>query len=168
MVKNALTNTEGTANYNLAVNATVLLFNRSGMPAAWTLTDVNGNYVFTEIPYDTYKVVSETASAYASSEVVISTAQSTANRDLMLKSTDEITGITLPENTAVSLFPNPVKDKLTVSVVQEDVISIYNLNGQLNFHDKLNRGINTLDLSDIASGIYIARIGGKSFKLIKL
>lgn len=168
MVKNALTNTEGTANYNLAVNATVLLINRSGMPAAWTLTDVNGNYVFTEIPYDTYKVVSETASAYASSEVVISTAQSTANRDLMLKSTDEITGITLPENTAVSLFPNPVKDKLTVSVVQEDVISIYNLNGQLNFHDKLNRGINTLDLSDIASGIYIARIGGKSFKLIKL
>ena len=86
----------------------------------------------------------------------------------MLKSTDEITGITLPEITAVSLFPNPVKDKLTVSVVQEDVISIYNLNGQLNFHDKLNRGINTLDLSDIASGIYIARIGGKSFKLIKL
>ena len=167
MVKNALTNTEGTANYNLAVNATVLLINRSGMPAAWTLTDVNGNYVFTEIPYDTYKVVSETASAYASSEVVISTAQSTANRDLMLKSTDEITGITLPEITAVSLFPNPVKDKLTVSVVQEDVISIYNLNGQLNFHDKLNRGINTLDLSDIAAGIYIARIGGKSFKLIK-
>ncbi len=167
MVKNALSGTEGIPNYNLAVNATVLLLNSFSLPVAWTLTDINGNYVFNDIPYGTYTVLTETAAAYASTVVVISSTQTTANRDMMLKGTDEATGINRQENTSVSVFPNPVKDKLTVSVVQDETISIYNLDGQLNYRSQLSRGINTIDLSYMTAGVYIARIGGKSFKLIK-
>ena len=167
MVRNALMNTEGTANYNMAVNATVLLFNKSNAVVAWTLTDVNGNYVFTDIPIDTYTVVSETASAFASTSVVLTAGQSTANRDLMLKSTEGTTGISEPVNPVISLYPNPVKDKLTIELVQESEISIYNLNGQLHNQRQLNAGINTVDLSNMSAGVYIARIGTKSFKLIK-
>ena len=167
MVRNALMNTEGTANYNLAVNATVLLFNKSNDVVAWTLTDVNGNYVFTDIPLDTYTVVSETASAFASTSVVLTAGQSSANRDLMLKSTEGTTGISEPVNPVLSLYPNPVKDKVTIVLAQESEILIYNLNGQLHNHRQLNAGINIVDLSNMTAGVYIARIGAESFKLIK-
>ncbi len=167
MVKNALMNTEGIANYNLAVNTTVLLLNRYNTVVAWTLTGVNGNYAFTDIPLDTYTVLSETASAVASSAVVLSTDNSVANRDLMMRSNDGVTGLTVPENIVLSMFPNPVKDKLTVTMVQEAEISVYNLSGQLHIRQQLNTGSNTMDMSNMSAGVYIVRIGGKSFKLIK-
>ena len=167
MVKNALMSTEGIANYNLAVNTTVILFNRANAPVAWTLTDVNGNYVFTDIPLDTYTVEAETASAYASTGVALSTDNSVANRDLVMKSNDGVTGWNVAENTVLNLFPNPVRNKLSVTMAQQAEISVYNLNGQLHIRQQLNAGSNTLDLSSMPAGVYIVRIGGKSFKLIK-
>ena len=167
MVKNALLSTEGIANYNLAVNTTVILFNRANAPVAWTLTDVNGNYVFTDIPLDTYTVEAETASAYASTGVALSTENSIANRDLVMKNNDGVTGWNVAENTVLNLFPNPVRNKLSVTMAQQAEISVYNLNGQLHIRQQLNAGSNTLDMSSMPAGVYIVRIGGKSYKLIK-
>lgn len=167
IVKNALSNTEGTANFNIAVNTTVLLLDRQNTVIAWTLTDVNGNYAFTDIPLDTYTVVSETASASATSAVSLTSGQSIVNRDLILKSNEGATGFSIPENTVLSLFPNPVKEKLSITLTSESIANVYSLSGQLHIRKQLNTGSNTLDMSNMPAGIYILRIDGKSFKLIK-
>ena len=85
----------------------------------------------------------------------------------MLKSTEGTTGISEPVNPVLSLYPNPVKDKVTIVLAQESEILIYNLNGQLHNHRQLTAGINIVDLSNMTAGVYIARIGAESFKLIK-
>ena len=84
-----------------------------------------------------------------------------------MKNNDGVTGWNVAENTVLNLFPNPVRNKLSVTMAQQAEISVYNLNGQLHIRQQLNAGSNTLDLSSMPAGVYIVRIGGKSFKLIK-
>jgi hypothetical protein len=167
LVKNALMNTNGSADYNLAVNATVLLLNSKNLPVAWTLTDVNGNYVFNEIPLDTFTVVSETASAYAASTVRLTTENNPVKAVLVMKNLQYSTGLINPENSMQGIFPIPAKDKLTVTVIENSEINIYNLAGQLLLRHNLTAGVNTLDLTTISKGVLIVKIGNNAFKLIK-
>jgi predicted RecA/RadA family phage recombinase len=152
---------------NFAINTPVILLNSNGEPVAWTLTDEYGNYTFENIALDTYKILSETASAEGDSYVNLSPGSSTANTDLVLKGLQSYTGITNPENVVLSLYPNPVSDKLIVILKEAGNISIYNVMGQMLLNKKLNQGINVLDLSAINKDIYFARIGGTTIKLMK-
>ncbi len=77
------------------------------------------------------------------------------------------------EKIGVQVFPNPIKDKLTVKVpdLSNSVIEIYNLNGQLLRQDILLKTSTDVDLKLLSSGIYILRIrtdqGIGTMKLIK-
>ena len=152
---------------NSAINTPVVLLNSNDEPVAWTLTDLYGNYTFENIALDTYKILSETASAEGDSYVNLSPYNSIVNTDLMLKGLQTYTGITNPENVVLSLYPNPVSDKLIIVLKEACNIGIYNVMGQMLLNKTLTQGINVLDLSSINKDIYFARIGGTTIKLIK-
>ena len=152
---------------NSAINTPVVLLNSNDEPVAWTLTDLYGNYTFENIALDTYKILSETASAEGDSYVNLSPYNSIVNTDLMLKGLQTYTGITNPENIVLSLYPNPVSDKLIIVLKEACNIGIYNVMGQMLLNKTLTQGINVLDLSTINKDIYFARIGGTTIKLIK-
>ena len=62
----------------------------------------------------------------------------------------------------ITIFPTPVKDKLTVSLpVQKNniIYSVYNANGKLILKDELKEiSIFELDLSNQAKGIYFIHL----------
>ncbi len=76
----------------------------------------------------------------------------------------------------VMLYPNPSKDVFTIDLTQEIVeynsVSIYNLLGKKVYSSTINpKEINTINLSDLADGYYLARLenqaNSKVLKLIK-
>lgn len=150
-----------------AINTPVILLNSNGEPVAWTLTDLYGNYTFENIALDTYKILSETASAEGDCSVNLSPYNSIVNTDLMLKGLQSYTGINNPKNVVINLYPNPVSDNLIIILSEAENVSIYNVMGQMILNKRLTQGINVLDLSSMNKDIYFARIGGTTVKLIK-
>ena len=70
------------------------------------------------------------------------------------------TGITEVEAAQISLYPNPVKDELTVSVprnLDNGHLEIYNLIGSKVYSQPLT-DTKAFDVSNLESGIYMARI----------
>jgi hypothetical protein len=152
---------------NSAINTPVMLFNSSSEPVAWTTTDAYGNYTFENIQFDTYKIVSETASAEGESNVSLTSGNSTANADLLLKSSQTQTDIVNPGDAVINVYPNPVVDKLTITLAVSEKIDIYSATGELLIHQNLTSGDNTVDLSAINKGVYFAKIGKATIKVIK-
>lgn len=167
LVNNGLQKTLNDPMNNLAVNTPVILYNSNNEPIAWTTTDAYGNYTFENIPFDTYKIVSETASAEGESNVSLTSGNSTANADLLLKSSQTQTDIVNPGNVVLNVFPNPVADKLTITLTESKKIDIYSATGELLIHQDLKSGDNTVDLSAINKGVYFAKIGKATIKVIK-
>ena len=151
----------------IAMNTPVVLYNSTNEPVAWTVTDMAGFYVFENIALDTYKVVSETAAAIGESNVVLSDNNSAANADLLLKNQQTDTGIENIENGVINTYPNPVIDYLNIEVKDASTIKIYNVIGKMLFNENLNSGLNTLDLSTIREGVYIAKIGKITQRIVK-
>ncbi|MAX78768.1 MAG: hypothetical protein CL843_01155 [Crocinitomicaceae bacterium] len=59
--------------------------------------------------------------------------------------------------TNMQLYPNPAKDMVTVELTEKSQVSIYNVQGQLQFRKTLPAGANTLPLDQLSSGIYIVK-----------
>jgi len=81
---------------------------------------------------------------------------------------------TFKEDVQLSVFPNPVVDYVTVRFNTEnnDVpVYVYTLGGQLVYTDNASRytGANvvTVDFSSFNTGIYLVKVGGSTFKVIK-
>jgi Secretion system C-terminal sorting domain len=152
---------------NIAMNTPVVLYNNSNEPVAWTVTDMAGYYVFENIALDAYKVVAETASAIAESDVALTDNNSATNADLTLKSQLDNTGINNIENNVISIFPNPVADNLNIEVNDPTTLKMYTILGKLLFSENLKSGINTLNISTIEKGIYVAKIGNNTIRIVK-
>lgn len=80
--------------------------------------------------------------------------------------------ITLGEeqNESLSIYPNPVKEKTTISFSDKGKrsASLYNLNGQLIRSFSLTRKLSQeLDLTGLKSGVYVLRIDDITIELIK-
>jgi Secretion system C-terminal sorting domain len=78
------------------------------------------------------------------------------------------------EDVQLNVFPNPVVDYVTVRFNTEnnDVpVNVYTIGGQLVYTDAANRyaGANdvTVDFSGFNTGIYLVKVGGSTFKVIK-
>ncbi len=58
------------------------------------------------------------------------------------------------------IYPNPVKDQLTISIAYDfpAIISIYNMNGEKLLHKQTKTSITTMDLSGFKEGTYIIQI----------
>ncbi len=151
----------------MAENTTVVLFDNTNEPVAWTITDELGNYSFENLVLSTYRVVSETGSAKAEVTVDLSTESSEANADLILKSPEEKTGFEQIEEMVLNFYPNPVTDQLIVNVKDNVQMYIYNTVGQLLQNRNLYSGVNILDVSTLSKGVYFAKIGNNTIKMTK-
>ena len=69
---------------------------------------------------------------------------------------------TLTEDTKLSIYPNPVKDILTISTIPVDY-QIFNLVGK---QIQTGKGL-TLNVADFAQGVYMVRVGNKISKFAK-
>ncbi|HET7733392.1 MAG TPA: T9SS type A sorting domain-containing protein, partial [Paludibacter sp.] len=167
LVKNALLDTYGTPDYALAVNATVLLLNRYNEPVAWTLTDVNGNYMFDKLPVDSFTVVSETANAFAYLPVELTNESNDANADMMLKDMTGVSRVNNPESPDLIIYPNPAHEKFIVLLSEDTRIKIYNVAGQLVLVRNLFAGENTVETGNLKPGVYIIHAGNRMHKLLK-
>lgn len=75
---------------------------------------------------------------------------------------------------AIAIYPNPVSQYFNVTSLQINIdeVELFNINGQLVKSQKLNQLNNIVDVSDLATGTYFARIYSegkflKSEKIIK-
>lgn len=67
-------------------------------------------------------------------------------------------GIADAELLGFSMYPNPIYDVVTISINEEAVYSIFNLNGQVLKNGKLSSGDNTLRTSQLSKGLYFLNI----------
>lgn len=158
----SITNTNTTAE-----NVTVVLFDNTGQPAYWTITDAVGNYSFGNLSLSTYNIISETASARAEATVSLSSVNTTASADLILKSPQDIDSNKQVNDQVINLYPNPVKDHLVISVKENIQLNVFSTIGQLLYSQMLNEGVNNLDVSILQNGVYIAKIGDTTIRLLK-
>ncbi|HAT65565.1 MAG TPA: hypothetical protein DCS66_13370 [Flavobacteriaceae bacterium] len=81
--------------------------------------------------------------------------------------------ITQSSTAHFSVYPNPVEDRLSVITTLEDYsIEIINSTGQVVNFQKNNNGLQTVDYSNLASGMYLLKLTSgdisESFKIVRL
>ena len=85
----------------------------------------------------------------------------------MLKSTESSTETDSKMIHQLNIYPNPVGDICYIDAPSSGILSIYTINGQLIKNQHLNQGNNQLNMSELQSGLYIAKLGESVFKLKK-
>lgn len=81
----------------------------------------------------------------------------------------EATGIENPKpDLSIFVFPNPVKNVLTVSGAHENgIINLYSLTGTLLQSIPAQESATHIDVSSLSPGIYLLRVEDKTVKFIK-
>ena len=78
-------------------------------------------------------------------------------------------GVGVPEvshNTHMSVYPNPATDQIGVTLSQNADITIYNIMGQNVMTVEGHAGANTINISNLTSGIYFVNAGAETQKFI--
>ncbi|HEY9116093.1 MAG TPA: T9SS type A sorting domain-containing protein, partial [Bacteroidales bacterium] len=76
---------------------------------------------------------------------------------------DECTGIgDNGEQGSVKLFPNPVSDKLNITLSSTADVFVYSISGQLLLQQKEISGTYQMDVSGLENGSYIVKVIGKN------
>ncbi len=70
----------------------------------------------------------------------------------------------------LAVYPNPVKDKATVTVEGPSQIAymLFSINGAFIKQGILNPGKNLLDLTNLKSGVYILKSGSRNVRIVKM
>ena len=82
---------------------------------------------------------------------------------------DETTGIESPKvESSIFVFPNPVKETLTVKGVEKDaIISLYDMSGKLLQAITSQENSTDINVSSLQQGIYLLQIDKQIIKFIK-
>lgn len=80
----------------------------------------------------------------------------------------EIT-VSITENNEVAfvLYPNPVDNYVTIESVKSAEVKIYSISGQMISQQTINEGINTINITDLNSGMYFISVNGTMVKIVK-
>jgi len=162
----------GTGSKGGIAGAVVNLLTTSNAPVATTKTDANGDYTFSGVGNNTYKIWVEIAGKTTTPIVVTlnSTNPNSNNNDFVIKNNTVVPKVVSIDNSQKELqmktYPNPVENQLNIALSLENntqiSVEIYNLAGQnlLSNNYNLQAGSQTLriNLSDLAKGSYILRI----------
>lgn len=81
--------------------------------------------------------------------------------------TDQFTGITGLAESTFAIYPNPSSGELNIEVDYSAPASIYTVDGRQVVQVQLSEGVNTIDISKLARGLYTVRFGNKSVLLTK-
>jgi len=77
-------------------------------------------------------------------------------------------GINEIERTVLNVYPNPTNNILNIEVGEETEIKIINATGERIINRKLYNGINSINVTDLSSGVYFLQTNkGETIKLIK-
>lgn len=147
----------------------ILLYDSQGNPLTHTLTDVNGNFSFTGVPFGTYKLVVEIVGHEQAERWVTLSPEhpASAGNDFEVTENGILSGISwaVSEN-GLHIFPNPVKGVLNVrlesSANLEAQLSLATLTGQtvLARTQNLVKGRQTIEmpLANLPTGIYFLQV----------
>lgn len=69
----------------------------------------------------------------------------------------------------IQVFPNPADDRITIDCAEEkgSEVSVYNMLGDLLLQCKLNNHLNDIDISTLPAGMYVMKITGEDFTVLK-
>jgi len=68
----------------------------------------------------------------------------------------------------LNIYPNPVRNELTITSINEDVVHIYDVYGRLFKSKTIQAGQNKISMSELPSGTYIVALqNGDRYKVIK-
>jgi hypothetical protein len=77
------------------------------------------------------------------------------------------TGVEDMATTPFIIYPNPTKDNLVVKSIKRGEVEIRNILGETIISTKKETETKVIDVSDLASGIYIIKLGQTSRKFFK-
>jgi hypothetical protein len=160
----------------------VYLRNSSNALVSSAVTDINGDYSFSNIPVGTYNVYPELIN-YATTPynaISVTTAQAHVEAidfekvgNTIVPKNKPTSIASISKNDGLNVYPNPVKNQLLIESKNGlfNKVAIVNTLGQTIQQNKLVNGINKIQLSGINSGIYYLLISGadqtRSMKIIK-
>jgi hypothetical protein len=78
-----------------------------------------------------------------------------------------ITGITETKASAIEVYPNPLVNNLIIEQAAGYEISLFDLNGHLMLSKIIDSEHEVEDLSSLSLGLYLVRIGNRSWKIMK-
>jgi hypothetical protein len=78
------------------------------------------------------------------------------------------TSINEVKNLEFNMFPNPTNDILTIQVENRSNLDMFSMSGQLIMSMMVNNGSNSVDLSDVPTGVYMVKINNVTKQLIRL
>lgn len=148
-------------NYHTVIsNGNEVDFVFNGIHLADSTTDEPGSHgwIFYRIkPKSTFvigDIISNTAAIYFDYNLPIITNTATTQIDATL-SVNEIAA----NQSLFTVYPNPTKNKITVSVEAEAPYNIVSVNGQVVTQGQLQKGENTLHTYNLANGLYFLQVG---------
>ena len=102
-----------------------------------------------------------------SDEVTDNPRHITVTQNLVLAAFFDNTAVDEHEMQPISLYPNPANDKIRIEGLEDETeISIFNTLGMLLMTQTLD-GNNEISVGDLASGLYIIRVGRRHAKFMK-
>ena len=72
----------------------------------------------------------------------------------------------IEHNNYISVYPNPAVDQLNITLNKNAEVTVYNIMGQAVMTMEGRAGVNTLDISNLTSGIYFVNAGNDTQKFI--
>ena len=154
-------------NKRSASNIPVMLLDGRNLPVAWTTTDNEGDYEFSGLAADKYRVVPEAISAVGEKEVLLTSVSNNLTVDLQLKSPSETTSNPEVKENELPVYPNPFSSELYVNAASSGYVQVYNTIGQLVHKQLLHEGKNMLDLSSMQQGMLLLKTPDGTFRVIK-
>ena len=76
-------------------------------------------------------------------------------------------GIDEAESTSVSIYPNPVSDKMNITVNEAMDAQLFDMSGRCVMSIELQNGANSIDLNGISNGVYLLRTPAGVHKVVK-
>jgi hypothetical protein len=165
-----LLRTSTTTNQVPAANTTVYLTNANGDKIAYTLTDSDGRYVFTDVIAGKYRAVPELGGTAISGnqgyvQIVTDGNSSTVEDGSMNieERTSSTTGIIYAKTLNLNTYPNPATSTISFDLVSSNTagtIKLLNQAGVVQLQQEVDLSVSTitLNIEKIPAGIYILQV----------
>jgi hypothetical protein len=87
---------------------------------------------------------------------------------VLTRYTGNTTGISEVEGLSFSLYPNPPKGYIVIaSNINNATLTIYDIQGRLVAEQELNATTNLIDITNLNSGMYLAKVGSTVKRFVK-
>lgn len=159
--------------------ATVILKDTNGNNIAWTLTDANGAYSFSNLAYGTYHIWVDVLNLYGTVKIVTISAgaPSSTGNEIEMNLNPASTDVLSWEAESLMLYPNPSANQASIQLNALNstslTLEVLSLTGAV-LHTQsweVNTGMNTqsIECADLSNGMYFVKLsdqtGSRTLKL---